>query len=152
MKYWNDFLTKEGLESEPGIVDQEKVRAISLNTYLQYIEDFIELGGNEYPDIASEQVEEFMTDVFTSYIHTMEGRYPEPEEISEHLRKPENIKARQYWTYICANANKDNWPAFVKKIREEWNVPEEVKIKNEEQIKQLMEKAAKERTWKSLEL
>ena len=148
MKIWNDFITKEDLESEPGVVDQDKIRALSVNTYLQFVEDFIELGGNEYPNIASEQVEDFMMHDFMSCFHVMEGRYPEPDEIVEHLRKPENVKARQYWTYICVHANKDNWPEFVKLIREELNVPENVELKNEERINKEIEENSRERKWK----
>ena len=148
MKTWNDFVTKEDLETESGVIDQDKVWALSLNTYLQYVEDFIEMDGHELPDIASEQVEDFMVEVFMSYTHAMEGRYPEPEEIREHLRKPENVEARRYWTYICVHANRENWAEFVKLIREEWSVPEEVAVKNEERIKALVEKNIKERTWK----
>ena len=152
MKYWNDFITMEDLVTESGEIDQDKVRALRLNTYFRYIEDFIELGGNQFPDVTSEMVEEFMTEDYVSYIHATEGRYPEPEETAEYLRQPENYEARKYWTYICVHADKENWPEFMKKIRDEWNVPEEITLKNEEQIVQMMEKTAKERTKKIREL
>ncbi len=145
MEFWNDFITRENLEDESGMVDPEKVRVLSLNTYLRYIEDLIELGGNEDPHVASEQVEEFMVDDFMNYTHAMEGRYPEPEEITAHLREPENIRARQNWTYICVHANKENWPDFVKRIREEWNVPESIPLKNEDRIIAMMEKCVRNR-------
>ena len=151
MKYWNDFITREDLETEPGVVDMEKVRILSLNTYLLYIGDFIDLGGNEYPDIAWEQVENFMVHDFLWHTHALEGRSPEPHEITEYLRRPENVETRQYLTYICVHANKENWPAFVKRIREEWNIPEEITVRNEGRINQMMEKAAKEWTWKIIE-
>ncbi len=152
MRIWDDVLTREDLESEPGVIDQKKIQALTLNTYLMYIEDFIELGGNDSVDVASEQVEEFMTDNFMSYTHAMEGRYPEPEEIKAHLKKPENVEARKYWTYICVHATKENWPEFVKWLRKEWDIPEEIEIKNEERIRRRDDKAARERTWTFKEL
>ena len=152
MRTWDDFVTREDLETEAGTVDREKVRALSLNTYLQYIGDFLELGGNNLPNVAAEQVEDFMTNDFMSVTHALEGRWPEPEEIREHLRKPENAEARKYWTYICVHATKENWPDFVKQLREKWNIPEEIEIRNEPQRKQQAEQAAKERTWTVREL
>ncbi len=152
MQYWDDFVTREDLESEPGVVDMDKVRALSLNTYLRYVEDFIELGGNDIPSVATEQVENFMVDDFMSYTHAMEGRYPDPEEIHAHLRKPENVAARQYWIWICLHATKENWPAFVKLIREDWEIPEHVEVKNEEERIRKMEKLLRERTWTSREI
>ena len=44
----------------------------------------------EYPDVASDQVEEFMTDDFMTVTHVLEGRYPEPKEI-EDCPKLENV-------------------------------------------------------------
>ena len=44
----------------------------------------------EYPDVASDQVEEFMTDDFMTVTHVLEGRYPEPKEI-EDCTKLENV-------------------------------------------------------------
>ncbi len=152
MRVWNDYLTREDLESEPGVIDQKKIQALSLNTYLLYIGDLIELGGNDVVSVASDQVEEFMTNDFMWYTHAMEGRYPDPEEITAHLRKPENVEARKYWTYICVHATKENWPEFVEWFRKEWDIPEEIEIKNEEKIHQMMEKNVRERTWTFREL
>ena len=43
MKYWNDYLTREDMESKPGVIDCEKIRILSLNLYLKYIEGCVEL-------------------------------------------------------------------------------------------------------------
>lgn len=147
MEYLNGYITREDLESEPGVIDQEKVRALRINLYLAYIEGCVGLGGYEFPDIAAEKIEDVMLEEFCSYTHMLEGRYPELEEIQEHLRMPENIEVRKNWTEILIYANKDNWPETVKRFREELHVPENIPIKNEERVRALMEKAAKERTW-----
>lgn len=152
MKYWNDLITKEDLETVPGVIDQEKVRVLSMNLYLAYIEGCIELGGYEFPDIASEKMEDIMIEEFSCFIHATEGRFPTLDEITEHLKKPENIEVRKNWTYICVHANKENWTDIVKRIREEGNIPEEITLKNEEQINSLLEKRVKERTWDIIEL
>ena len=118
LRIWDDNVTRNDLESSPGIIDPEIVRTLSLNTYIQYIKDFIGFGGNQILSVASDQVENFMTDVFMCYTHAVEGRYPEPEEIVNHLRKPENVAARQYLTYICVHANLENWPEFETFLRD----------------------------------
>ena len=152
MEYLNGFIMREDLESEPGVIDQEKVRALRINLYLAYIDGCVELGGYEFPDLAAERIEDVMLEEFCAYTHVMEGRYPEFEEIQEHLTRPENIEVRENWTRILTHANKDNWPDTVRRFREELHVPEEVPIKNEERIRAQMEKTAKERTWTFKEL
>lgn len=147
MKYWNDYLTREDLESKPGVIDCEKVRILSLNMYLKHIEGCVEMGGYDFYDAASEMMEDVMTEEFMCYTHVMEGRRPEPDEIAEHLKKPENVEIRQFWTSVCMNANRENWPDFMKQLRKELNIPEEVSVKNEEKIRQQMEKTAKNRSW-----
>ena len=105
------------------------------------------MGGNDDPEIAYDHLEDVMADIFMCTTHAMEDRHPEPAEISEYLKKPENIEALQYWTYICVNADEDNWPALVKSIREELNIPEDIPLKNEERINAEIEKTIKERKW-----
>ena len=152
MNCLNDYITREDLESEPGVVDQEKLRALRINLYLAYIEGCVEIGGYDLPDLAAEQIEGVMFEEYFAYTHIMEGRYPELEEIREHLNMPENVEVRENWTRILTQANKDNWPETVKRFREELHVPEDVPIKNEEEIRAQMEKTAKERTWTIKEL
>lgn len=152
MKFWNDLITREDLEIEPGVIDQEKIRILSVNLYLAYIGGCVELGGYEFPDIASEKMEDVMTEEFICYTHAMEGRTPTLDEIMDHLNKSENVETRKNWTYICVHANKENWPDIEKRIREEGNIPEEITLKNEEQINAMLEKRAKERTWDIIEL
>lgn len=152
MDYLNDYIMREDLESEPGIIDQEKVQALRINLYLAYIDGCVELGGYEFPDLAAERIEDIMLDEFCTYTHILEGRYPEIEEIQEHLRRPENVEVRNNWTHILTHANKDNWPDTVKRFREELHIPEDIPIKNEERIRTQMEKTARERTWTIIEL
>lgn len=147
MDMWTDFTKKEDLETESGAIDQDKIRLLSMNTYLKHIEDLIGMGANDDPEIAYDHLEDVMTDIFMCTTHAMEDRYPEPEEISEYLKKPENIEALQYWTYISVNADEYNWPALVKSIREELNIPEGVPLKNENRINSEIEKTIKERKW-----
>lgn len=147
MDCWNDYLTREDLESEPGVIDSEKIRLLTLNLYLKYIDGCVELGGYEFPDTAAQKMEDVMTEEFMCRVHAMEGHFPKWDEIEEYLRKPENIEIRQYWTHICMHANKENWPELEKRIRKEWNIPEDVPVKNEEKIKQQMKETAKKRTW-----
>ena len=115
--------------------------------YLKYIEGCVELGGYDFYDAASEMMEEVMTEEFMCFIHVIEGRRPEPDEIAEHLRKPENVEIRKFWTSVCMHANKENWPDFVEQLRKELNIPEDVFVKNEDKIRQQMEKTARKRTW-----
>ncbi len=145
MKYWNDYLTKEDLESEPGVIDCEKIRILSLNLYLEYIDGCVELGGYDFYDAASEMMEDVMTEEFMCYTRVMEDRRPEPDEIAEHLRKPENVEIRQFSTSVCMNANRENWPDFMKQLRKKFNSPEEVSVKNEKKIRQQMEQIARNR-------
>lgn len=152
MEYLNDYITREDLETEPGVVDQEKLRALRINLYLAYIEGCVELGGYELPDLAAEKIEDIMFEEFSSCIHVLEGRHPEYEEIREHLNKPENIEVRKNWTRILTHANKNNWPETVKRFREELHIPQDIPIKNEEQIRAQMKKTANERTWTKMEL
>ena len=115
-RIWDSFIKREELESAPGVIDQDRVRALTLNTYLVYIRDMIEMGISEFPDAVAEQIEEVMMEIFLCYTYTFEGRYPEPDEISEHLDQPENVEARKNLTELCINANSDNWPEIEKQL------------------------------------
>ena len=33
VNFWNGYITRKDLETEPGIVDQEKIQALSVNLY-----------------------------------------------------------------------------------------------------------------------
>ena len=115
---WNSYIRKEELEICPGTIDEDALRELTLNTYISYIEGMIEIGENEFPDVVAERFEDVMADIFISYIHIMEGRNAEPEEISAHLRIPENVEARQNLTYLCVNSNEENWPGIKRQLQE----------------------------------
>ena len=152
MKYWNEFITREDLENEAGEIDENIVRALSINTGIRYLGEFIELGGNDLPYTASDHVEELMTKDIMYYVHATENRIPSSEEIRAYMKKPENVEIQKYWTFVSVNATKENWPEFVKKIREKWNIPEEVTLKNEKLINQKLEVLASENGIKASEL
>ena len=124
MKDWNGYIRREDLENESGEVDMDKVRALSLNTYLRYIGDLIEMSGHEYPDVASDQVEEFMTEDFMTVTHVLEGRYPEPKEIEDctNLKTvlmwgdPENIEKNTFRN--CKKLTEISIPSSVSLIGE----------------------------------
>ena len=122
---WNSDIRKEEIELCPGKIDEDAVRELTLNTYMSYIEGMIEMGENEFPDAVAEQIEDVMVDIFISYTHIMEGRCPEPEEISEHLRIPENVEARQNLTYLCVHSNEENWPEIKRQLQETLGSPSE---------------------------
>ena len=134
---WDSYITREDLEIAPGRINENLVRTLTLNTYLVYIRDFIELGGNELPDISRDQTEEFMTEVFMCLTHALEGRYPEPEEIRVWLEMPENREAHEFLTRLCVQANSDNWPEIEQRLRETLGPPAE---ETTEQLKRLGER------------
>ena len=117
LKIWDDFIRREELESSPGVIDEDLVRALTLNTYLAYIREMIETGENQYPELVAEQIETTMVSIFISYVHTFEGRYPEPDEISAYLKMPENVEARKNLTILCVHATMENWPGTEKQLR-----------------------------------
>lgn len=152
MKSLNSYIRREDLESEPGVIDWEKVRALTVNSYLEYIEDCVEMGGYQIPMIARDQMEDVMFLTVCDTISATEGRKPDLDEIDEYMKSPENVEALRNWTYICSHATKENWPETVRRFREELNVPEDIPLKNEERIRAEMEKAIRERTWTYKEL
>ena len=127
-KIWDSFIKREELESAPGVIDTARVQALSLNTYLVHIRDMIEMGMTEYPEAVAEHIEDVMTDIFMDYTYTFEGRYPEPDEISDHLNLPENVDARKNLTAICLHANADNWPEIESQIKQMASVADLDKI------------------------
>ncbi len=147
MKMWNDFITREDLLTETGEVDQDKVKALSINLYLAYLEGCVELTGYEFPDLAWEKVDDIMLQDYCCRTRVLEGRKPDIEEISAYLDDPENIRVKQNWTYIFTHANADNLADIIRRIREEGNIPEDVPLKNEDRINAQLEKLEKERTW-----
>ena len=147
MDMWNDFIRREDLKTETGTVDLDKIRLLSMNTYLKHIEALIGMGWNDDPEVVYDHLEDVMADIFMTTTHVLEGRSPEPKEISEYLDQPENVEVLQYWTYLCVNADEENWPELVKRIREEGRIPEDVPLKNEDRINAEIEKTIKERKW-----
>ena len=114
---WDDFIKREELESSPGIIDENMIRALSLNTYLIHIQEMIQDGTNKYPFWVAEHFETVMMDIFMSYKHAVEGRYPDPDEITEHLKMSENVDARKKLTALCYNTDLKDWPNVARQLR-----------------------------------
>ncbi len=114
---WDDFIKREELESAPGVIDENMVRALTLNTYLAHIGEMVMDGTGKYADYVHEHLEDVMTDIFMCYSHVVEGYRPEPDEISAHLKLPENIEALNNLTTLCVNSDPENWPDTVNQLR-----------------------------------
>ena len=123
MKIWDDNLTKEELEIMPGVIDQEKIRMISINTYLAHMRVFVDDDVNQYSQAVLEHMEDVMMMNYISYIHVVEGRKAEPDEIDAYLNDRDHIRLREYLTYLCWHASKENWPELEEYLREQtdWN-------------------------------
>ena len=115
---WDTFIKREELESSPGVIDEDMIRALMLNTYLIHVREMIQDGSNRLPDFVSDHLEDVMTDIFLCYSHVVEGRDPDPDEISAHLELPENVEARKQWADICFNSDPDTWPETMERLRE----------------------------------
>ncbi len=117
-KIWDDFIKREELEISPGVIDQDLVRALSLNTYLVYIRDMVNDGLNQFPEAVTDQLETVMEMIYESYVYVLEGRRPEPEEISAYKKDPENAEALQNMTRLCVSATEENWPELERQMKE----------------------------------
>ena len=117
MMIWDEFIKKEELESSPGVIDQDLVRALTLNTYLTYIRDMVNEGMNEYPDFVSDQLEFVMMDIYLCSTYVLEGRHPDNDEISTYLDDPGNVEARNNLAAICVNSNPDSWPEVEEQLK-----------------------------------
>lgn len=115
---WDDFIKREELESSPGIIDENMIQALTLNTYLIHIREMVMDGTGQFPDYVYEHLEDVMMNIFLCYSHVVEGHRPELEEISAHLKRPENIEALRNLTTLCVNSNPDNWSNAIEQLRE----------------------------------
>lgn len=115
---WDDFIKREELESAPGVIDQDRIRALTLNTYLTYIRDMVSDGTNVFPDYVAEQLKTVMELVFMDYIHVMEGRSAEPEEIHTYVNDPGNVESLRNMVAVCVNATKESWPKLENQFKE----------------------------------
>ena len=118
MAIWDDFIKREELEVSPGVIDENLVQALTLNTYLAHIREMLRDGMTEFPEAVSDHIEEAMVSIFISYTHTFENRYPEVEEINAHLALPENAEMRKSLTALAVNSDPDNWPEVEKQLKD----------------------------------
>lgn len=114
---WDSFIKREELESSPGVIDENMIRALTLNTYLLHIRELILDGSSKYPFWVVEHLEDVMMMIFMDYMQVVEGRHPELDEISDYLKKPENVEARKKWTLLCYKTDLENWPEVAKQLR-----------------------------------
>lgn len=114
----DDFVKKEELELAPGVIDEDRVRALTLNTYLVYIKEMINDGTNIFPEVVYDQIESLMMTNYMTSIYVLYNRQPDDDEISAYMNLPENQEARKSMTYLCVNANPDNWPEIEAQLKE----------------------------------
>ena len=119
MKSWDDDITREDLEIIPGIIDQDTVRMLSINTYLMHMWEFVENDVNQYAQAVLEHMEDVMMMNYISFIHASEGRSPDPDEVSAYLNDRDHIRTREYLTYLCYYATRENWPDIERHLREQ---------------------------------
>lgn len=115
---WDEFIKREDLESSPGVIDQDCVRALTLNTYMVHMKDMIEMGMNLFPEAVSDHLEMVMMDIIMSQTYVLEGRRPDDEEISAWLKDPENVEARENLTELCIRATAETWPEVEQQLKE----------------------------------
>ncbi len=115
-RMWDCFIKREELESSPGLIDEDMIRALTLNTYLIHIREMVLDGSNKLPDFVSDHLETVMIDIFLCYQHVVEGHDPDQDEISAHLKSPENVEALKNLTALCSNSSPDNWPETVEQL------------------------------------
>lgn len=117
-KIWDDFIKREEMECSPGVIDQDRVRALTLNTYLVHIREMVKDGENQLPFFVADHIESVMMDIFISQTYVLEGRRPDNEEINAYLNDPENVEARKHLVSLCINANPENWPEVERQLLE----------------------------------
>ena len=117
-KIWDDFIRKEDLESSPGVIDTDRVRALTLNTYLTYIKEMVMDGENQFPEFVTDQLESVMLLIYSSQIQVLEGRRAEDEEIRAYLHDPVNVEARENLKELCVKATPETWPEVEEQLKE----------------------------------
>ena len=115
---WDDFIKREELESAPGVIDQDRVRALTLNTYLTHIRDMVMDGENQFPEFVEDHLETTMLLIYSSQVWVLEGRQADDEEIRVYLRDPVNVEARKNLTELCVKATPESWPEIEKQLKE----------------------------------
>ncbi len=118
LRIWDEFIKKEELESSPGVIDQDRVRALTLNTYLTHIRDMVMDGENQFPEFVSDHLETTMMCIFMDQTYVLEGRRPDDEEIRAYLNDPVNVEARENLRELCVKATPGNWPEIEEKLKE----------------------------------
>lgn len=117
-RMWDSFIKKEELESSPGVINEDLIRALTLNTYLVYIKDALDKGWNIYPEAAADMIENVMDQVFMCQTYIFTGRYPEPDESSAYSALPENVEAREKMTYLTCHATQENWEEIEQQLKD----------------------------------
>lgn len=111
--------TKEDIEMFSGVIDPDKVARITKNTYVQRIEDMIELKVNRMEDEAREQIWHMMDDILLSSYPLIYDRLPEVEELRMGRQDPVRIEMVQHLLEISLAVDEENWPEYRKAMLNE---------------------------------
>lgn len=117
MKIWSN-VTREEIEVAPGVFDQEAVRRLNWNTFFQYMDDLIEMGGYDNPDIVRDIIEDMTLFIYLDAFEIFEKRCPEETEVESFMNHPKTIAMRQRLLMVFMNAGKDAWPGVKSKLLE----------------------------------
>lgn len=121
MRTWYD-VTKKDIEKEliPGVTTilQETINQLDWATYLNRIEDMIEMGINTDVTVVKDQIENVMVDTLIEMCRVTGRHGPEPDDIVRFLHDRNSILTKQNLTFLCVNSTKENWPEVKAKIME----------------------------------
>ena len=102
----------------PGIFDQETVRRLNWNTFIQYMDGLIELGGYDSPVIVRDVIEDMMLIIYLDAFEIFEGRCPEEAEVEAFMDHPGTAAMSRRLLMVFMNAGKDGWPGVKNKLLE----------------------------------
>ena len=115
MLTWYD-VTLQDLTLPEGGFDQDLIKKMNLVEYLDEVEDLIRLGINNDPGPALEQIENVFMKIFMESCRVVEDRYPEPEEITAYLQRPDIAEEKQNLLYLAMHVDEDSWPRVRKAL------------------------------------
>lgn len=115
MKTWDD-VTKEEIFQEiaPGVsaTNDYLVNQLNWTEYLRHMRDMLFMGMIDDPMITREHLQDVVADIFMNMTNAIEGRFPEPDEISNYIRSPYAQETINKLTSLALNLTEENWPEF----------------------------------------
>lgn len=119
MKNWHT-VTKEELFNEvaPGVMfsNNDLIEKLNWAEYLPHIRDMIEFGMNEDREMTEEHVKDVLEDIFMQEFHLMNNRWPEPDEIADHIKQPYSQKTKDALVQLTMSHTSETWPEFEKQM------------------------------------